>query len=85
MDNAPYPGWLCYCGHWQDDGLHCTCCGNEPPQGCDCGFCNDPDDDDLEWLDLWEHYPGELLATDIDFEFSDDDEPGIDEPLDQFP
>ncbi len=37
--------WLCVCGHYQTDGMHCACCGNEPPWGCDCGEHNDDDDD----------------------------------------
>ena len=48
------PGWLCRCGHWQDDGLHCSCCGNEPPWGCDCGFCNERGHED----DEEDYYPG---------------------------
>jgi hypothetical protein len=34
-------GWLCQCGHWEESGLHCENCGNEPPWGCDCSFCNE--------------------------------------------
>lgn len=43
-DDEDAPGWLCECGHchWQEDGLHCDCCGAKPPWGCDCGMCNDP-------------------------------------------
>lgn len=33
--------WMCGCGNYQEDGLHCSACGNEPPWGCDCSFCND--------------------------------------------
>lgn len=71
MDNEPDPGWLCYCGHWQDDWLHCACCGNEPPQGCDCPECEDiylrSFEDNDDWLWYWEHYPGELLVDNVDF------------------
>lgn len=35
---AQAPGdWLCPCGHYQEDGNHCSECGLEPPWGCDCG------------------------------------------------
>ena len=57
--------WLCWCGHYQEDGLHCEYCGGDPPWGCDCGFCNEALED--EWLDSWTDYPGDLLAEDIDF------------------
>lgn len=40
-DDEADQGWLCQCGHWQNDGLHCDLCGCEPPWGCDCSFCND--------------------------------------------
>ncbi len=29
-------GWLCACGHFQGDDLHCDGCGQEPPWGCAC-------------------------------------------------
>lgn len=56
------PGWLCDCGHWQEDGLCCVRCTNEPPWGCECDFCENRYLDDLEWLDDWGDYPGELLT-----------------------
>jgi len=48
FDGAPEPGWLCDCGHFQDDDLHCDNCGREPPWGCDCD-CHVPEDDDEDW------------------------------------
>lgn len=29
--------WLCACGQFEESGLHCSECHNEPPWGCDCG------------------------------------------------
>ncbi|KPL06997.1 hypothetical protein AMJ85_09895 [candidate division BRC1 bacterium SM23_51] len=40
-------GWLCGCGNWIDDGLHCPNCGCEPPWGCPCD-AHDEDDDEWE-------------------------------------
>jgi hypothetical protein len=37
----PLPGWVCSCGHYQEDNFHCSKCGNEPPWGCDCCYCED--------------------------------------------
>jgi hypothetical protein len=51
-ESARY-SWLCRCGNWQDDGLHCDHCGKEPPWGCDCGMCNDPAEELEE-----DYYPG---------------------------
>lgn len=44
--------WLCSCGNYIEDGCHCEC-GEEPPWGCPCSFCqggddSDEDDDDYE-------------------------------------
>jgi hypothetical protein len=36
---AAFEGWLCVCGHFEESDLHCSCCGAEPPWGCDCDFC----------------------------------------------
>lgn len=33
--------WLCDCGNWIEDGLHCEMCGREPPWGCPCSWCQD--------------------------------------------
>lgn len=60
-------GWLCQCGHWQADGLHCSKCGTRPPFGCDCGGCDKTTLDDLEFLDEWARYPGYLLAQSESF------------------
>jgi hypothetical protein len=71
LDGGVSQGWLCWCGHWQDDGLHCELCGNEPPWGCDCGWCSDVRDygdylDEAEWLDSWTDYPAELLTGELE-------------------
>ena len=58
------PGWLCTCGHWQDDDFHCELCGEQPSWGCDCGDCADyrhgedivPYDDDEIFYDDEEDY-----------------------------
>ena len=39
-DVEPDLQWLCWCGNFQEDGLHCDLCGNEPPWGCDCSYCD---------------------------------------------
>jgi hypothetical protein len=31
--------WLCVCGKWVEDGLHCPQCKAEPPWGCPCDWC----------------------------------------------
>ena len=66
--------WLCVCGHYQEDDLHCSYCGAEPPWGCDCSFCDERAHEDrlteMEWLAAWgEDYPHELLVDDLDFEY----------------
>jgi len=53
--------WLCVCGHYQEDGLHCDRCGHEPPWGCDCSWCNEryaEGGDDWDYVDddYWEDY-----------------------------
>lgn len=60
--SAPDDGWLCSCGNWQDDPLHCNECGNSPSWGCGCSFCQSNDDDGgwelAEEADFWEEeYP----------------------------
>ncbi len=37
--------WMCRCGQYIESEFHCSFCGNEPPWGCDCSFCNDPYED----------------------------------------
>lgn len=59
--------WLCHCGHYEESGLHCECCGAEPPWGCDCGLCDKLDSGD-EWLWAWSDYPGDLLVGSVEFE-----------------
>lgn len=41
--------WMCSCGHYEESGFHCAECGNEPPWGCDCSFCNDFDEDEEDF------------------------------------
>lgn len=64
--------WLCVCGHYEESDFHCEICGKEPPWGCDCSFCDERNHEarlnELEWLAVWEDYPGELLAENADFE-----------------
>ena len=45
--------WLCNCGHFITDGLHCPKCGAEPSWGCPCSQCQNPDPDDGE-VEGWE-------------------------------
>jgi hypothetical protein len=40
--------WLCVCGNYITNGLHCPVCGLEPPWGCPCSECQNPDDYDPE-------------------------------------
>lgn len=45
----PDDGWLCHCGHWQEDLMHCDHCKAEPPPGCPCSFCQDgPDEEEAD-------------------------------------
>lgn len=71
-------GWICNCGHWVVEDLHCTVCGNPPPWGCDCSFCNDfKTDIDDYWEDAedsWQNDPFDMRnieATDK-FPYKDD-------------
>lgn len=38
-DPAP-AGWLCRCGTWNEEDIHCIGCHAEPPWGCDCDVCD---------------------------------------------
>jgi hypothetical protein len=49
------PSWLCHCGHYQEDGLHCDCCGAEPPWGCPCDGHEADDPDEEGFLDLFDY------------------------------
>jgi hypothetical protein len=64
-----YNSWLCACGHYEDGGCCCTHCDGEPPWGC-VGCAIGEMQTELaerdEFLDMWEHYPGELLTENID-------------------
>ena len=40
--------WLCSCGHYEESGLHCRVCQAEPPWGCDCSQCAEPDDSESD-------------------------------------
>lgn len=70
QEYEPSLEWLCHCGHFEDSGLHCSRCGEEPPWGCDCSFCDERyySNDEDEWLWSWRDYPGDLLAGSIKFE-----------------
>ena len=48
--------WLCQCGNWIEDGLHCMECLAEPPWGCPCCFCDERYDDDFEEPDEFDAY-----------------------------
>lgn len=41
--------WLCDCGAYIEDGMHCRNCGREPPWGCPCERCQDGGDPDTDW------------------------------------
>jgi hypothetical protein len=45
LENQAPGDWLCPCGHYQEDGGHCSDCGKEPPWGCDCGEHEEESDD----------------------------------------
>lgn len=36
-----WQSWLCECGAYIEDGMHCRGCGREPPWGCPCERCQD--------------------------------------------
>lgn len=40
VDHNPN-AWLCNCGNYIEDGLHCEDCGASPPWGCPCSGCQD--------------------------------------------
>lgn len=48
--------WLCMCGNYIEDGLHCDECGGEPPWGCDCSMHDAEDEDDFSYSDLEDFY-----------------------------
>lgn len=41
-------GWICDCGHWQDNDMHCSVCGAQPPWGCDCSQCQMEGEESLD-------------------------------------
>lgn len=57
---APTPdmAWLCWCGNYEESGLHCSCCGNQPPWGCDCALCDDERYSDVDDGDDYYHSDG---------------------------
>lgn len=58
-DDDPNLHWLCDCGNFIENGLHCPACGREPPWGCDCTACDDRASEDDDWAD--DYYPeGEI-------------------------
>ena len=40
--------WLCSCGNFIEDGIHCGFCNCQPPWGCPCNFCEDGDEEDYD-------------------------------------
>ena len=52
-DDGPAHHWLCDCGAFIEDGLHCPRCGAEPPWGCPCELhdLDAPEDDYDPWSD----------------------------------
>jgi hypothetical protein len=54
--------WLCVCGNFITDGLHCSACHAEPPWGCPCSRCQgeryaDESEDDGYYFDPYEALP----------------------------
>lgn len=47
--------WLCNCGNFIENGLHCPSCGAEPPWGCPCEGCED---------DLFDEYDDDVFEPD---------------------
>ena len=43
-DESDENAWLCDCGNYITDGCHCPLCGREPPWGCPCDDCQNPDE-----------------------------------------
>ena len=43
--NEDYDCWISVCGHYIEDGFHCPFCGQEPPWGCPCFQCEEPEPD----------------------------------------
>lgn len=43
--------WLCHCGNYVIDGLHCEMCQAEPPWGCPCDWCQGDRYEDEEYYD----------------------------------
>jgi hypothetical protein len=50
--------WMCSCGNFVEDGMHCDICGCEPPWGCPCEGCQSAGWDDEEEYE--EFYHGSL-------------------------
>jgi hypothetical protein len=38
--------WMCSCGNYEESGLHCSLCGNQPPWGCPCSGCDSYNDEE---------------------------------------
>lgn len=51
--------WLCPCGNYITNGLHCPNDGIEPPWGCPCSTCQNGDDEDsyLDYGGPYEYEP----------------------------
>lgn len=50
--------WLCACGNYIEDGLHCGLCGAEPPWGCPCSVCQEGEVEEDESAYFDEKYFG---------------------------
>lgn len=57
-------GWLCNCGNWIDDGLHCGICQAEPPWGCPCSWCQGDRYESEEEYDDFDYYDADYSALD---------------------
>jgi len=56
--------WLCHCGNYVEDGLHCDLCGAEPPWGYPCEGCQsagwgEEEDEDEDYWDDYDCRPGD--------------------------
>ena len=54
--------WLCNCGDYIEDGLHCPICGHEPPWDCDCGM---HDEEEYDAFDETSWYDDPYIAQSI--------------------
>jgi hypothetical protein len=45
---CPLHSWLCDCGAWNTDSMHCSSCRAEPPWGCPGECCQGHEDEEYE-------------------------------------